>query len=315
MASAAARVFAIPELLEMILLCLPVRKADSHWKRDLHIYVLRRVNTAFNETIDRSGLTSHQLIQHRPSKPNEQRFDYWTMRWLVEENLWPDGYPEVRKGSGVYLSQQLHVWIFENDVTHTQRKILKPPGERCTRPEASWRKWPIHPTMEVQVVFSVALHDDTKRLTDDLQKCELNYAFYSGGAWPSLAVDDICDFMRMIRAFTAEQHIWFFLQATVQRLHRLKAHLAAYKEVDGVIKPGKRPAACPLCSRTKTSRVRCDICQHMERHVSRACRVGYRCQRTSCRYSNPLTIFWPLNGELFQQIGVVDEQGRAIINQ
>jgi hypothetical protein len=314
MTSAAARVFAIPELLEMILLCLPVRKQDGR-KPDFHVYVLQRVNKAFNEAINRPSMALHRLLRSQPDKSKEKRFDYKIPCWLSKEHLWPSLYlAKVRKHSGIYLFEPLDVWIRENGVAHTyDRKVS--PGERFTRPEASWRKLPLHPTAEVKAVFSVNLFDTSKRLTDDVQECALSYSFYSGGEWPSLTVGDLCDFMRMIRSFTAEQHIWFSLQATVQRLHRLQAHLAAYEEIDGVIKAEKRPAACQLCSCTRPSRLRCDICEHMARHVSRTCEVGYRCRVRDCRVSKTLTIFWPMNRELFDRIGVIDRQGRAIINQ
>lgn len=314
MTSAAARVFAIPELLELILLCLPVRKQGGRRKPDFHLYVLRRVNRAFNDAMNRPSMTMQQLQTGR-SVNWKQRFAHYKLPfWLNRKNIWPDlDICKVDESCGTYRFETLTVRVDQVGVAHVQewRKSWKgPPSERFTRPEASWRKLPIHPTMKVEAIFPVELFNSSRELFEVLPYSVLNYIFHADEEWPSSNVGELCDFISKIRSLMAEQHIWFFKQAALKRSQRFEAHLTAERDMDGVLEPEARIAGCELCAGKTPSLRGCDICKHfLHDEILKTWGTGIPC----CRASRPLTIFWPMHRDLFDHIDVIDEKGRPLI--
>jgi hypothetical protein len=139
----------------------------------------------------------------------------------------------------------------------------------------------------------------------------LDYRFYSGGKYATLTVGDFYGFMSLVRTLSTVQHITLLRMAFAKRRPWLDAHQQVVKKDDANEKVRLECESCEWalccprgCLRSKPmakgSRVRIKTCE--------------RCLLRGLRSSKKLSICWPMDRELFVQIGAIDEQGIPVVN-
>ena len=200
------QVFALPELIELILLHL-----DSDLPPPcLQLWTLQRVNRDFRDTIGRTReLQERMLLAHRHEDPDgidmysediialtwltdHMPFTIPTLRKPVPNAIWP-------KHVGATLGTlMLHVDVPESGKPRPNEERIR----RFKRPEASWRRMKIaRLDLKAQLSMDLELYDYQARLTDGKGRSTTRLQIEAE------TLGELFDVVEEIRCRTPEQHI------------------------------------------------------------------------------------------------------------
>lgn len=315
----------------MILLSLP---APPEHAPDLQLFPLQQINQDFRNAINRPGKILNRMLGAH-SVPSEKRSLHYQVPLvrLSEEdsnaNLkgryhslarYDPQSPKAPPDPNVRLTSSQR-WPSKKwfdtlgPSLDFALSFIDPSSRPFSCPSGSWRRVFLRPWSKVEIAFYV-FSGKISVLCDVKWPVAKNIAYllYSGGNYPVLTVGQFYDFHEMIRRLSADQHTRLLRLASAKQLQRLDAHRQRMEK-----------------HKAKTGCIRCEICEWIS-CCRQGCRQGClasawsrgespsllkeceRCLLTEERQSDVLYIRWPMDRELFRQIGGIDEQGVPILD-
>jgi len=194
------QVFAIPELLECILLHL----GHLNSLPGLQLYVLQRVNRTFQQAI-RSSVGIQERMQRThigETDPYVRKEDLASIRWLTSRL--PNTIPPIRTIDAFWPG---HVGATLNQLSIDLATAGRPrPNEEQIRRfaphDVAWRHMKLASLpLQGEIFLDVELIDAQSRLTDERDRSVTRLQISAG------VLGDLFDVVEQIRARTAEEHI------------------------------------------------------------------------------------------------------------
>jgi hypothetical protein len=194
------QVFAIPELLEIILLHL----GHLNSLPGLQLYVLQRMNRTFQQVLQTSiGIQERMQRTHiSETDPYVQREDLASIRWL--SSRLPNTIPPIKTIDAFWpghvgaTSNQLSIDLYTAGRPRSNEEQIR----RFSSHEVAWRQMKLASLpLQGEIFLDVELIDVQGRLTDgrdrSVTRLQIN----------AKVLGDLFDIVEQIRARTAEEHI------------------------------------------------------------------------------------------------------------
>ena len=180
--STAFRTFAIPELLEQILLALPKRRDGLP---DFNFFILQRVSRDFRDVIWRSSPLLRRMYLRDLDKDQDET-QYEVLKWLSERGALPLMIETAKLSSksrlfkccptAVYLDKKARCETLGyrlEGVSYAAAQLHDRKAQSTKplfgRPNGLWRMFPIDPYSELVLCWQIDLVDPQKRLCYEMR--------------------------------------------------------------------------------------------------------------------------------------------------
>lgn len=264
MVSASAQVFSLPELLEHILLSLPVR---DNGLPCFQYFVVQRVSRGFKKVIEGSrAIRQRMFLEDLDTRPDG--FRYELAEWLSERGILPL-MPKDKAEQTLYryyfaperfyldepgkcetLPSPKYGVVYTTMRAHESRSRLEKP--RFGFWNASWRRFPVHPTVPVHIEWQVYLDDDLRRLYAGRKQARLIFEFHFDELLHPGTLGELVDKVEEIKTRKATEHIENQRETARSALQQHSDRVQQLMRDQEVIRAqNARGSQCLICSGAK----------------------------------------------------------------